>query len=567
MDESKLHRETERFLLGAALHDPEQFGNLVDPKYFDVRGNREIARVIQRLPQEGVKPDLITVTAALRDEFKENAGLGINDFGLGVGDVNQYVAALMMECPTAANAPEWLEVLKKRLHKRTVKAILRETWEKEQSGDDILPFLREAVEALASDEAGSKGGAQAVPIANLERTLGGGPDELLRDRYLCRGGALLLVGPTGVGKSSFSMQAIACWSVGRDVFGIRPARPIKSLLIQAENDEGDIAELRDGVLRGLGFSNHERDLFASNAITARETAKSGMSFCSGPLRTLLDAHRPDMVWIDPALSYIGGDANTQTAVGAFLRNGIAPLLIKFNCAAVLVHHTNKPPTGKEKREWSGNELSYLGSGSAEWANWPRAVLAIRSLGSSEEFELVAQKRGGRLGWFAADGSRTRSKFIRHAQDGSISWEEFSVLPESSPSRGGRPVKAGTEDILGLLPPGGLKTKEWQIKAAEEAGISKSKFFTIKKQLEQDERVHYSPTLDAWQPVLKRKSQGGQSPETSPKAISGFSPKTPETSPETLFGPVQKLQPLRSRAGFVDSNAEKTETGHMDALYA
>ena len=30
-------------------------------------------------------------------------------------------------------------------------------------------------------------------------------DELLKDRYLCRGGGLLLVGPTGIGKSSLSM--------------------------------------------------------------------------------------------------------------------------------------------------------------------------------------------------------------------------------------------------------------------------------------------------------------------------------------------------------------------------
>ena len=31
------------------------------------------------------------------------------------------------------------------------------------------------------------------------------PSELLRNRFLCRGGGLLLVGPTGIGKSSLSM--------------------------------------------------------------------------------------------------------------------------------------------------------------------------------------------------------------------------------------------------------------------------------------------------------------------------------------------------------------------------
>ena len=39
---------------------------------------------------------------------------------------------------------------------------------------------------------------------------------------------------------------------GRPLFGIVPARPLKSLLIQAENDEGDLAEMRDGVIAGYG---------------------------------------------------------------------------------------------------------------------------------------------------------------------------------------------------------------------------------------------------------------------------------------------------------------------------
>lgn len=77
------------------------------------------------------------------------------------------------------------------------------------------------------------------------------PAELLRNRFLCRGGGLLLVGPTGVGKSSLSMQAKILWALGRPAFGIVPARPLKSLLIQAENDDGDLAEMRDGVIKGL----------------------------------------------------------------------------------------------------------------------------------------------------------------------------------------------------------------------------------------------------------------------------------------------------------------------------
>lgn len=59
---------------------------------------------------------------------------------------------------------------------------------------------------------------------------------------------MLLVGPAGVGKSTLQMQASLCWGIGREFFGIHPARPLKSLHIQSENDHGDLAEMRDGVL-------------------------------------------------------------------------------------------------------------------------------------------------------------------------------------------------------------------------------------------------------------------------------------------------------------------------------
>src|SRR5688572_7473410 len=83
------------------------------------------------------------------------------------------------------------------------------------------------------------------------------PATLLGRRYLFRGGALLLVGPTGIGKSSFSMQCMLSWALGQPVFGIAPFRPLKSLLIQAENDEGDLAEMRDGVVKGLSLNEQE----------------------------------------------------------------------------------------------------------------------------------------------------------------------------------------------------------------------------------------------------------------------------------------------------------------------
>lgn len=85
------------------------------------------------------------------------------------------------------------------------------------------------------------------------------PLNLLGRRFLCRGGALLLVGPTGIGKSSLLQQIGITVALGRTLFGIKTAMRLSSLLIQAENDDGDVAEMRDGILVMLNTASAPGD--------------------------------------------------------------------------------------------------------------------------------------------------------------------------------------------------------------------------------------------------------------------------------------------------------------------
>ena len=88
----------------------------------------------------------------------------------------------------------------------------------------------------------------------VKRLSGNDPDELLKHRFLCRKGGLLVVGQTGAGKSSLTMQMMIQWALGKSCFGIEPARPLKSLLLQAENDDGDLGDMKAGVFSGLNLS-------------------------------------------------------------------------------------------------------------------------------------------------------------------------------------------------------------------------------------------------------------------------------------------------------------------------
>ncbi|MBI5385073.1 MAG: AAA family ATPase [Verrucomicrobia bacterium] len=300
------------------------------------------------------------------------------------------------------------------------------------------------------------------------------PSELLKHRFLCRGGGLLLVGPTGIGKSSFAMQAMILWALGREAFGIAPPRPLRSLLVQAENDDGDLAEMRDGVIEGLGLPEADARQAMENIIVVREDARTGLLFFVETLQPALAAHRPDLLWIDPALAYLGGEANSQKDVGGFLRNLLNPLLREFDCGCMVVHHTNKPPTGKEKPDWQAGDFAYLGGGSAEWANWARAVIVLRSVGSHSVFELRAAKRGPRLRWREPDGVTPRfTKMIAHATEpGVICWREADaseVPAEEAPEKTAKRVFR-KEDVLAHVPVREPMAKELLRSKANAAGI-------------------------------------------------------------------------------------------------
>jgi hypothetical protein len=87
-----------------------------------------------------------------------------------------------------------------------------------------------------------------------------------------------MCGQTGAGKSSYNMQAIVSWALGKPCFGIEPARPLTSLLVQAENDSVDIAEFRDGVFKGLNFTDEEKASFRGRIHVVRENARTAAEF-------------------------------------------------------------------------------------------------------------------------------------------------------------------------------------------------------------------------------------------------------------------------------------------------
>jgi RecA-family ATPase len=149
------------------------------------------------------------------------------------------------------------------------------------------------------------------------------------------------------------MQSAISWAVGRSFFGIRTKRSLRSLIIQAENDGGDVAELMQDSIKGIGLTPTERETLKENLFIYRDTVSTGDSFLR-LLKDLILKHSIDIVYCDPLLSFAGINLNEQQEVSQFLRQGLSPILMDTGAILVAMHHTGKPKSAKKRQRGTDN---------------------------------------------------------------------------------------------------------------------------------------------------------------------------------------------------------------------
>ena len=235
-------------------------------------------------------------------------------------------------------------------------------------------------------------------------------DELIESRFLCRGDAMLFSAETGVGKSSFIAQLCFKFAAGRQCFGLQPAKPLKSLIIQAENNERDLWEEACGIEQGLiqheqGWTYPEFCRADAGVTYVTYSDTNGMKFVEYLDELLVSVDvKPDLLVIDPLFAFAGCDVSAeQGKLSAFLRNGLQPLIRKHKVGCIIVHHTAKPSKEITVRNVNFNE-AYNYAGSAELANWVRGILSLESVYTSDDttdkkkriFCLKSGKRGSRI---------------------------------------------------------------------------------------------------------------------------------------------------------------------------
>ena len=273
------------------------------------------------------------------------------------------------------------------------------------------------------------------------------PDNLIGDRWIRRGSSMLFVGQSGCGKSSMAFYQGLRWAIGSDWFGCQPVRPLKVAYVQAENDIADQHDALKGAAQMVFGSDWRNGLRRADMLFFREAVRTGAEFTT-MLRRLIRKTKVDIVYIDPLLSYIGGNPSDIEVCANFTRHLLQPIMMETGVVIVLVHHFPKPK-GKDDKPESVADMAYSGFGSSDLTNWAREVIVLKEVGFNQprRFMLGMAKRGDRSGLKDKNGNKTGSIVIQRGV-GTISWdyappEQFVVDKAAATTKkpwGGRPKR-------------------------------------------------------------------------------------------------------------------------------
>ncbi len=348
-----------------------------------------------------------------------------------------------------------------------------EAWEAAQAAPDETALMR--ISQLAAYDTGHD------------------PNNLLGRRWICRGGSLVVVGQSGIGKSSLCMQLMILWALGLPAFHVAPVRPLRSLLIQAENDAGDLAEMYQGVRQGMGLTPAQEAILEERIFIYRDTTRTGPEFVAAAA-ALVERHKPDLVWADPLLNYIGDDVSEQRVISEFCCRHLNAVSLRTGVVWCLLHHTGKPSKDpKAASHWTASDLAYSGLGSSALTNWARETVVLVRIktpeGDPPTFQLSMTKRRIRAGLLDTAGQPTDTIFLRHSIGGGICWEQCDMPDEARPDRYKPGRKSGFDPArfqAVLAGFGGSLTRSNVPQVAAAIGCSERTAWTLWKRLKHNE---------------------------------------------------------------------------------
>ena len=413
--------DAERHILAVSVAQGTPLPSGLLPSCFFEPKHQDIASAITGLIDEGVVPDELTVSERLRT-------LGSPVEAFEVSDLATTGAFIQPN-------PAWGDAVIKAFNLRKLaeqaRAVLQVVGQPGADPDAILLAQEQLARSLQVRK-GQPGGDNSTEYFDLDAMLAFDPKDdktvLIggERRWICQGYPFQIVGFSGTGKSSMAAHLAVNWAIGHAPWGLRPVRPLRILMVQAENDLGDASEAIIGATAKLVES--DRRLLKENLIFVRQATKTGFAFVEY-LGQMVEKHRIDLIIADPLLAYADFDIASQAETTAFLRGpgGVHEMLQRTKAALLYMHHTTKPKSADDLDGMTPQQLAYLGAGCSEWVNFARdsGYLFRTSRKSSDGrpvYRFGFSKRQSRSGLKDASDRFAGHINLCHAEGGDIRWE-------------------------------------------------------------------------------------------------------------------------------------------------
>lgn len=413
--------DAERHILAVSVAQGTPLPSGLLPSYFFEPRHQDIASAIAGLVDEGIIPDELTVSERLRT-------LGSSVEAFEVSDLSTTGAFIQ---PNPAWAGAVIKTFNLRKIAEQARAVLKVIGEPGADPDAILLAQEQLAKSLASRKKDAKDDP-STEYFDLDAMLAFDPKDdktvLIGGdrRWICQGYPFQIVGFSGTGKSSMAAHLAVNWAIGHAPWGLRPVRPLRILMVQAENDLGDASEAIIGATAKLVES--DRRLLKENLIFVRQATKTGFGFIEY-LGHMVEKHRIDLIIADPLLAYADFDIASQAETTAFLRGpgGVHEMLQRTKAALLYMHHTTKPKSADDLDGMTPQQLAYLGAGCSEWVNFARdsGYLFRTSRKSSDNrpvYRFGFSKRQSRSGLKDASDRFAGHIHLCHAEGGDIRWE-------------------------------------------------------------------------------------------------------------------------------------------------
>lgn len=249
---------------------------------------------------------------------------------------------------------------------------------------------------------------------------------LIGNRWLTKDGSLFVVAPSGHGKSSFCIQCMIHWALGRIAFGLKPSRPLRILMVESEDDDADNKAFVQ-VIRTMDLSQKDMDLLAQNTRIEFRRDLAGARFFEA-IDAFLTQYPADLLIVNPLTGFCSADLKDEVGMNDFLRNKLNKVMSDHGCAPMIVAHMPKGEVAKiGDKEWY--EWMYILSGCVTLTNWARAILVFIPSKTPGTYRFITAKRPSQSGWIKPEYYFAHSK--KNVKIGPDDFEIIQWLPATN----------------------------------------------------------------------------------------------------------------------------------------